>query len=149
MLSNRPAWAIIYRMIERMRRSWREFRDGTPGYRFQERYRRRQEQGKVHIAVKVLYIVLGTIIAVGSLLLAPLPGPGWGTVFIGLMILAGEFLPAARLLDWAEIRLRKLARLGRAIWDTSSRTERVLMAVGVLAAFVALIYGIYYLLFGG
>ena len=65
------------------------------------------------------------------------------------MILAGEVLLAARFLDWGEIRLRKLIRILTAIWDTSSPAERVLMLVGVLAAFVALLYGIYALFFGG
>ena len=43
--------------------------------------------------------MLGTVIALVSLFLAPLPGPGFATVFLGLAILAGELLTLACLFD--------------------------------------------------
>ena len=95
-------------MVERMKRHWREFSEGNPGERFKDRYRRRQEAERGHILWRIFLIALGAVIAVGSLVLAPLPGPGWATVFVGLMILGGELLPAARFLDWLEVRLRNL-----------------------------------------
>jgi uncharacterized protein (TIGR02611 family) len=51
-------------------------------------------------------IALGTVVAVVGLALVPLPGPGWLIVFFGVGILASEFEPAARLLDWARARLK-------------------------------------------
>ena len=73
------------------------------GFRFRNRYRRRKRSGQSGFDFrKALYIVGGLIIAITSLLLAPLPGPGWGTFFVGLMILAGELLIVARFLDRAE-----------------------------------------------
>jgi hypothetical protein len=93
-------------------------------------------------------ITLGAVIAVGSLVLAPLPGPGWATVFIGLMILGGELLPAARFLDWLEVHLRKLWRLVLKVWRASFLGK---VAVGVVAGScaAAIAYVVYLLLFSG
>jgi hypothetical protein len=55
------------------------------------------------------------MIVVASLLLAPLPGPGWGTLILGLVILAGELLILARFLDRAEIKLRGPARQAKVV----------------------------------
>jgi uncharacterized protein (TIGR02611 family) len=56
---------------------------------------------------RVLVAALGGIIAVGGLLLVPLPGPGWLIVFLGLAILGTEFAWAKRL---AVFTKRQLAR---------------------------------------
>jgi Putative transmembrane protein (PGPGW) len=98
-------------MMGRTKESWRRFEASKPGHRFQERYRRRQEREHGwRDPGKLFYLVGGLIIAVGSLLLGVLPGPGTLTFFMGLGMIAGEFRPVARLLDWAEVRVRKLAR---------------------------------------
>ena len=62
-------------MVEQMKRHWREFREGKPGQRFEERYRRRQEAERGHIIWRKFLITLGAVIALGSLLLAPCRGP--------------------------------------------------------------------------
>jgi uncharacterized protein (TIGR02611 family) len=135
-------------MVERMKRHWREFRESKPGERFKDRYRRRQEAERGHIVWRIFLITLGAVIAVGSLVLAPLPGPGWITVLIGLMILAGELLPAARFLDWLEVQLRKLWRLVRKVWRASIVGKvGVAVVTAILAA--AIVYVGYLLLFSG
>lgn len=136
-------------MIARMRNSWRQFERSKPGRRFQDRYNRRQQNssGKFNLS-KVLYIVGGLLIAVTSLALAPLPGPGWGTFFIGLGLLAGEFKLIARFLDWAEVRLRGAGRWARGVWARSSTAVRVLICVVAVACAAALVYGAYSLFFG-
>ncbi len=106
-------------MIEQLQQSWREFKESKPGQRFKDRYRRRRQDKQGHIIWRIFLITIGAVIALGSLVLAPLPGPGWATVFIGLMILGGEVLPAARFLDWLEIWLRKLGRFIHKIWQAS------------------------------
>src|SRR5918995_427304 len=84
-------------MIRRMRDGWWRFKAGKPGHRFRNRYRRNRRSGQGRFATrKVLVIVGGIVIVVASLLLAPLPGPGWGTLILGLVILAGELLILAR-----------------------------------------------------
>ena len=135
-------------MIEQMRQHWREFRESKPGQRFKDRYRRRQEAERGHIIWRIFLIALGAVIALGSLILAPLPGPGWATVFIGLMILAGELLPAARFLDWLEVQLRKLWQFVRKVWRASFLGKvAVVVVAGSCAA--AVVYIGYLLLFSG
>jgi uncharacterized protein (TIGR02611 family) len=133
-------------MFEQMQEHWREFRESKPGQRFKDRYRRRRQDEQGHIVWRILLITLGAIIALGSLVLAPLPGPGWGTVFIGLMILAGELLPAARFLDWLEIWLRKLGRFVRKIWQASVLGKITVVLVAALCV-AAVAYVVYLLLF--
>ena len=135
-------------MIERLRRHWREFRESKPGHRFQDRYRRRQQAGRGHILKRIFLIILGAVLALGSLFLAPLPGPGFATVFLGLAILAGELLPAARFLDWAEVRLRKLARFVRDIWRSSLPGKVLVVAIAALLV-AAAAYAVYRLFFAG
>jgi uncharacterized protein (TIGR02611 family) len=135
-------------MIGRLKQHWREFSESKPGHRFQERYRRRQQAGRGHILKRVFLIVLGTVLALGSLFLAPLPGPGFATVFLGLAILAGELLPAARFLDWAEVRLRKLACFVRHAWRSSFLGKVSIVAIAALLA-AAISYVIYRLFFAG
>ena len=135
-------------MVEQIRRHWREFRESKPGQRFEERYRRRRQGEQRHIVWRIFLITLGAVIALGSLVLAPLPGPGWITILIGLMILGGELLPVARFLDWLEIQLRKLWRLVQKVWRASFLGKvAVVMVAGSCVA--AIIYVGYLLLFSG
>jgi uncharacterized protein (TIGR02611 family) len=129
-------------MIERLKESWEEFRESEPGHRFQERYRRRQQVERGHLLKRVFLILLGTVIALGSLFLAPLPGPGFATVFLGLAILAGELLPAARFLDWAEVRLRRFARFVGRVWRSSALGKVAVVAVVALST-AAVAYAAY------
>src|SRR5215217_9627265 len=80
-------------MIRRMRDGWLLFKAGKPGHRFRNRYRRNRRSGRDRFAPrKVLVIVGGIMIVVASLLLAPLPGPGWCTLILGLALLARALL---------------------------------------------------------
>ncbi len=129
-----------------MQQGWQEFRDSEPGHRFEDRYHRRQqrEQGWLDPG-RLFNIVGGLAIAVGSIVLWVVPGPGALTFFLGLGMIASEFAPVARLLDWAELKARKL---GRRLVDTwrSSAAGKLLLVLGSLIAVAALGYGAYYLL---
>ena len=135
-------------MFEQLQEHWREFRESKPGQRFKDRYWRRRQHEQGHILWRIFLITLGAVIALGSLVLAPLPGPGWGTVFVGLMILAGEFLPAARSLDWLEVRLRKFWRFVEMVWRASALGKVAVILVAALCA-AAVVYVVYFLLFSG
>jgi hypothetical protein len=97
---------------------WRRFlNDSVPGRRFRDRYRRRQHSGHDRSTLmRACYTSFGIATAIGSLLLAPLPGPGWGTFFVGLGIVASEVLYVARLLDRSELELRKSLRRAKRVW---------------------------------
>ena len=58
------------------------------------------------LALKLVVLVLGlSLVAAGAVMLV-LPGPGWASIFLGLLVLASEFTWAERLLE----PLKKLAR---------------------------------------
>jgi uncharacterized protein (TIGR02611 family) len=135
-------------MIEQLQQHWREFKESKPGQRFKDRYHRRRQDEQGHIVWRIFLITVGAVIALGSLVLAPLPGPGWATVFIGLMILAGELLPAARFLDWLEVRLRKLGRFVYDVWRASVLGKIAVILVAALCV-AAVAYVTYLLLFSG
>ncbi len=93
-------------------------------------------------------MVGGLIIAVGSLLLGVLPGPGTLTFFVGLGMIAGEFRPVAPLLDWAEVRARKLARWVEGIWRSSAAGKVLVVSLAAICV-AAVLYVAYLLLFAG
>ncbi len=136
-------------MTGRTKESWRRFKASKPGHRFQDRYHRRQEsEHGWRDPGKLIYLVGGFIIAVGSLLLGVLPGPGTLTFFVGLGMIAGEFRPVARLLDWAEVRVRKLGRWVKDTWRSSAAGKALIVAVAAICV-AALLYVAYLLLFSG
>ena len=130
-------------------RHWRSFSHGRPGKRFQDRYRRRQERGHGRWgALRIFNLTLGVLIVAVSAVGGLLPGPGWGTAIIGFALIAGEFLPAARLLDRSELSLRAFWQFVRDIWGHSWAGKVLVVAVtALLSAIVG--YTIYALLFAG
>jgi hypothetical protein len=122
---------------------WRWFlKRSAPGSRFRDRYRRRQQSGRDRsILRRTCYVAFGIAIAIGSLVLAPLPGPGWGTFFVGLGIIAGEVLQVAHLLDRGEIKLRETLQRTKGVWDKSASAVRVLIALTISLSVLASAYG--------
>lgn len=114
------------------------------GRRFRDRHHRhRQRRQRSSGFTRFLYLLVGVVVAVGSLVLAPLPGPGWATVFLGLGIVAGEHKPSARLLDRFELVLRHVGFRLKSLWLASGTAGRIMMltagaaaAVGILAVAV-------------
>jgi hypothetical protein len=132
-------------MIERIRADWQRFEASRSGFRFRERYRRRKRSSSRGFNFrKALYIVGGITITITSVLLAPLPGPGWGTFVVGLMILAGELYIIARLLDQAEVMLRRPVRRAKGVWVRSPAVVRIL--VGVVVPICGVVLGLWALL---
>ena len=129
-------------MIERMRDGWRQFVASKPGHRFRDRYHRYQRTRKGRSALrKILVIVGGIVVVFTSLLLAPLPGPGWGTVVVGLVIIAGEILLVARFLDRAETKLRGPARRAKVVWASLPAATRLL--IGTLVPLCGAVLGMW------
>ena len=113
----------------------------------QERYRRRQEsEHGWRDPGKLIYLVGGLIVAVGSLSLGVLPGPGTLTFLLGLGMIAGEFRPVARLLDWAEVKVRMLGRWVKGTWRSSATGKALVVSVATVCSAVVL-YLAYLLLF--
>ncbi len=120
-------------MTDSARGSWQRFKRDRPGRRFRNRYRRQQQsEGGWRDPRRLFFVVGGLLIAIGSLALGVLPGPGTLTFFLGLGMIAGEFYPVARLLDWAEVRARKLARWVGGIWRSSDAGKALVASVAVV-----------------
>ena len=86
-------------VLENSIEEWRRFLSrSAPGHRFKNRYCRRQQAGRDRSNLRrSCYIAFGIALAIGSILLAPLPGLGWGTLFVGLGMIAGEVFHVALL----------------------------------------------------
>ena len=129
------------------RQRWLLFKEIEPGHRFQTRYsnhRQRRLQGEISRYGRVFNFGGGIALIVAGFAFLPTPGPSYIIIVIGLWMLAGEWLPLARLFDRTEVRLRGLGRWIKAGWTRSSVAVRTLVVLILLAAFG---YGVYGLLF--
>jgi hypothetical protein len=127
---------------------WRLFKEIESGHRFQTRYhthRRRRERGEIPKWVGLLNLAGGPALIVAGFAFLPTPGPSYIIIVIGMWMLAGEFLPLARLFDQLEVRLRRLGRRVKSSWVGLPAVVKVM---AVLTCVGALGYGVYYLLFG-
>ena len=98
-------------MFERLRAGWRRFAAEKPGARFQRRYRRsRNPDVPRGWRRRALALTLGTVLMALGLVMLVTPGPGVVLLIVGAGFLAEESLWLARLLDGAEIRIRRLWR---------------------------------------
>lgn len=124
---------------------WRRFvRESVPGRRFRDRYRRRQHSNHGRSAfTRACHASFGIAVAIGSLILAPLPGPGWGTFFVGLGIVSGEVLHVARFLDRTEVEMRGSLRRARDVWGKSALAGRMLIVLTLSCGMATIVYGAY------
>jgi uncharacterized protein (TIGR02611 family) len=98
----------------------------------------RRRPGAYRIYRMIVGIVGGAIV-LGGLVLIPLPGPGWVIVFVGLALLATEFVWAARLEQFARAQVRAWTRwLGR-----QPVIVRILVAVLTFAFVAGVLYGLF------
>jgi uncharacterized protein (TIGR02611 family) len=91
---------------------------------------------------RIIVGIVGGAIVVGGLALVPLPGPGWVIVFIGLAILATEFVWAQRVEQFARDQVRGWTQwLGR-----QPMVVRILVAVLTFAFVAGVLYGLFALI---
>jgi len=136
---------MIWNLIGKAERSWRLFLNTRPGDRFQVRYYRRQQSAPGRLSM-VFNLVAGSVLVIFSTFFGWAPGPGLLTFLLGLALIGGEFLPVARLLDWAEVRLRKLAHFAAVLWRASV-AGKALIIITILLCAAALGYGVYRVFF--
>jgi hypothetical protein len=94
-------------MLEGLKRRWRRLRAGQPGARFQRQYRENRESRKSGLHRWGAVAAGAGLILVGIILLF-IPGPGLLFIATGGAVLATESLAVARVLDWLEIRGRRV-----------------------------------------
>ncbi len=136
-------------MLTRIKETWRQFKAGKPGQRFQEQYRRRQKENQGRWdARKLFHIIAGTVIALIGSFFIPAPGPGTLIMALGLGLIGSEFRPLARALDWAEVKVRTLLQECKAIWARSSTPVKILISLIIVSCMAGAGYGGYHIFFG-
>ena len=139
-------------MFGRIRGSWSIFAGRRPGLRFRERYRLRQSKARGRsrwYPVRLLHLTGGTALIVLSAFFGWMPVLGWGTVIVGLAMIAGEFYPIAHLMDRLEPRARRFFKpLGKKVARLPA-WARFSVSLGIALATLALVYGLYSLALGG
>ncbi len=144
-----PDVALLSAMIGDMKKNWERFSESKPGSRFKERYERRQEDERGWTDPRRLFnVIVGTILVVGSAFFGWAPGPGMLTFVIGLAMIGGEFLFAARFLDWSEVHGRRFWKFVTKLWRFSIAGKAVVLACA-LALISATGYVVYRLFFSG
>jgi hypothetical protein len=88
---------------------WREFRNGRPGHRFQDRYQRnRRKRQNQRWYLRIFKITLGLLLLLIGVVLTFMPGPALLFFPLGAALLADQCRPVARALDWTEVKIRRL-----------------------------------------
>ncbi|MEO5959012.1 MAG: hypothetical protein ABIR80_07835, partial [Opitutaceae bacterium] len=100
-----------------LKRHAREMLKGRPGHRFQDRYAR-SRKSKAHGLTwgRIANLVFALVALAVGVVLTVIPGPAVLFFFIGGGLLAAESLLIARLMDWFEVRGRKIAGWIRQYW---------------------------------
>lgn len=133
-------------MLEKLKQSWRDFQDDTPGERFQDYYKRRQRSHQ-SIWWKALFIGSGLLIMAIGLFFMVAPGPGVIVIFLGAALIAQQSLLAARALDWLEVQSRKLAAWSLGAWRRAPMGIKIVLVLSAIVLAGALAVGAYVLLF--
>ena len=125
-------------MLNHLKENWRQLKRGEAGHRFIERYQRRKASAKGggFNFRRLANIGLGLLITAAGVFFLPAPGPGTVVLLVGLALLGSEVKFIARFLDWAEVRLRKLARWSRATWKRLPAAVKAL-AIAIVVALLA------------
>lgn len=116
---------------EKAQKTWRQFKESSPGSRFQDRYHRRQHSGEGRlVSARTINLVAGIVLTLVGLASMPFPIPADGSLVpLGLVLIAGEIEPVARFIDWFEVRARKMVGWAVSFWSKSSTAMRFLSVV--------------------
>lgn len=87
----------------------------------------------VNITWRALVLLVGLFFVCLGIVLLVLPGPGWGSILLGLAILASEYTWANRLLAPIRRRVRTEANRARGL----TRRQQVLLGAVLIAGTIA------------
>lgn len=123
---------------------WKVMLKGRPGQRFQDRYteakKSRADASWGQKARRALRLLLALIAVVIAVFLMVLPGPAVLFYFFAGTLLASESLYVARLLDWAEVRLRTMWKWGKGHWGQTPTWGRATIVTLVVCLSVTSTY---------
>jgi len=123
-------------MLGGLKQQWQAFRRSRPGHRFEHRHERsRKRRASQPRYLRVLKPFVAIILIAVGVVLCIIPGPGIPFIIVGAGLLGDEWRPLAQVLDWLEIRIRKVVTCGKHWWKQASLAARgVVMALAVSAA---------------
>ena len=129
-----------------LHRKWHLLPSGRPGERFRNRYHQHQQSKNRGLGGMILRFLLAGLALVVGFILVFIPGPAVLFFLIAGALLASDWLPVARLLDWGEVHVRRIWARVRQIWDRLSIPARVAIVVTGALLGAATSYGFYLLL---
>lgn len=93
-----------------------------------------RRRAATHFMWRAGVLILGMGLVLAGIAMLVLPGPGWGAIILGLIILASEYAWANRLLEPVRVAARKAAR---AALDPRTRKRNLIIGAVVLVIAVA------------
>jgi uncharacterized membrane protein YbaN (DUF454 family) len=123
------------------REHWEQLKQGRPGRRFQERYRRARTTGKKSGTIRRIATIGAAAICLAiGVVLSVMPGPAILFFFLAGGLLATESKWIARFMDWLEVRIRSVVKWGKRHWDRWSTAERATAAAVAASVSAAAVY---------
>ena len=107
-------------MFDTLQRRWHQFAAVPPGQRFAAHFDRRQQTRPRALHRKILALGGGILVMGAGLFFMLAPGPGVLIFLVGATLVAEESRMVARLLDGADLWLRRLAARASARWRRAS-----------------------------
>ncbi|HXG91375.1 MAG TPA: PGPGW domain-containing protein [Blastocatellia bacterium] len=133
-------------MLNKLKQSWRHLKEGKPGQRFESEYRRRKQSRQSPFS-RIIFVVIGLLLIAAGIFFLPAPGPGTLILALGGGLIARESLIAARVLDWLEIKIRRVLASALKLWAKSPLRIKVLIVVLALIVLAALAFVAYKIAF--
>ena len=93
-----------------------------------------QRRRSTHVIWQAVVLLLGCGLVIAGIAMLVLPGPGWATIILGLIVLASEYAWARRLLDPVRRWAKKAAD---AALDPRTRTRNLIIGAIIVAVLVA------------
>lgn len=129
-----------------LQKKWHLLPTGRPGHRFRNRYHEHQKSTKRGFMGMLVRFVLAGLCAVIGFILVFIPGPAVVFFLIAGALLATDWLPVARLLDWGEVHVRRIWQWLGAFWGRRSTAARVALGLTGVIIVAAAGFGFYLLL---
>lgn len=114
-----------------VRTYFRDLKRGRPGHRFQARYERaKRERTKGGSPWRrVVTLTVGVVCLAIGLVLSVIPGPAIPFFFLAGGLFGTESRLIARLMDWIEVRARKLAAWAKRRWRPLPRAAKMALVI--------------------
>ncbi len=96
-------------MLDALKRYWTQFKRSRPGRRFQDHYDRKKGS-RGGALWRCGAICGGALLCLVGLFFLAVPGPGIPILALGAVLIAQQSQGTARLLDRAELSVRRLVR---------------------------------------